>query len=765
MKIATLRRQAFCRALLILLMIFLIPNVSFANVTESFLDLKASEYVEKIDQANARFRAWHALETSNGGNPDTMTPPESIYENLDADVSYDGGMMELTFDLPEFLTSRIAQKLPMEDVDGGGVKLGISASGYRGYGNIGTGGGGVEDDSDYITKSAGGTFESGAALNISGRFAPTSLVTRNLTLTMPDGSLARIGADSLLSGSAFSGIELPRYYNTTTGIFYGDNTRLAGSFNTAFGDTFNISNTGLNVSRLNVSTLETPFGQVTQTGAQFWSSGFSFGGTNSKIEFGENELVLHAPTSVTMSSNLLNLSSMAIESNTLTGTITSTTARIIAPSVSFSGHVYLQGDKTYISEHQAFDEITANRINLGTASITRDGDNLAITSAGNIHLNADSVKVNGKRVLTDDDIVFWPVASYKIAGVSNASATSQGGVSKATYYPGYSTTVQWNQVQNMEGVVFEVEANLTAHAEVANNEFVSYSNALFRDGTIKKQVRLYVPAPHLKIWFIDDAVYVDHTSMSGYNGFREYCEETLLPLFHLYDTGSFDNDVNADFICDADVLFAVPALYEKSVSGTAQIKTLNEDTKQTYETKDKTFILTFSAPREDILERTASAGSVITAETGSTSVFTKNGFTHVDIPTDENGVLTGFFDALGIAPVVPIGNAHPDPGSVSVSVETYEATLGTTYKEYLSTKPGKQTATATDSVAHDEAFFVKRIDHNFNETDAYNYLRTSAVTTETRINLDDSTLWRKYDFKVDPNITAIPKGFTGKRFF
>lgn len=771
-----------------LCILFLLFSVQCsANVATDIFELKAIQYKQDADRISARFRAWHVLETNGGGNPDIMTPPASIFEGTNADWSYNNGELLVNFVLPERVATRLGEKLPLANIEGG-VRIAMTKDGYW------TSAAPPEiDTSDFISRTTGGTFDSGANLTITGRLAPSILTARSILLTLPDGSTASLGVNNLLTGTALNNFDATQFYRYTYGTLYGDDTELRGYFSTPFGKNFSIDESSMTADELNVLTMNTPYGTIKHDEMDFRGADFTlreFGNTKSGIRFSEgniemfgDEVVFNSLASASENTKI-QFDNLRVEAETIDGTITgnpSSTFRIAAPSVEFTGHVYMN-DVT-VSSPMSAETFDVNRLNIGTAPYisylyTTDNGTLVLGGPGNVNLDFKTVRINGWKALTEEDIVYWPVPAMPFASEGSAVAVN-GESSYSVFYP--STTLH-TPPEKITGMVFAVGWNVKLNGSIRNEEVASLigsDGVQFRNGKIKRRAFCY-PAEGADVYIVRTgstaALYTVNAQRDGFAGRLEELADEMAS----FESNSFTEDSvqKGEILMDAPVLVVLPETYKiETSSATIRSIVRNNDKNVNLGEVSKSGVKLafegafFSGSESDFVERQKEVGVMTDGPAVLSSVNPLEGvvFTHIDIPRDENGVIIDIFTPLGIPfPTGESGDSYPSPESVVVNTSAtdmskmYTFDFESDYEETLIFKSGRTESSCDVSIpptgdlfSVDVSTINLGLSHKENASDA-----CSARTYITFANGGD---FGKYDMYVVPAAEIYSVGVYGQR--
>lgn len=389
---------------IVLILIFL-PSTGFANIAQELIQKRAETEKAAIEAILGRFRSWYQLEKLNGNNPDTMALPLEIFGDTTygASHSYSEGKLTLNLEgLPSSVLTALKAIMRLQNI-GGNLQISMERDGT----NTGT-----SIDTSNLIQRSGGTFLPGANLTFtSGGILMPSGTTLNVKSLNIDG----IDINDL-SGITIEGaiIRNPLTGTTLTAGTVDNPMPIKGSIASLDGTSvFTFTDSGFGSANDKIKALgyvTTPFGQFVardNNGASLnlSSPNFSIGEalqiTDDAITIGDTNKEMYIRS---YDDNIYFWTTGDIRfeaDNTYFAT-----NQIEANNTEFNSDVVFTGDVRFTNRVFYDDYIVAEDLNLTYGKKLSVGD-FEITGTGiktdkNLDIEANSLKINGKDVVTAD---------------------------------------------------------------------------------------------------------------------------------------------------------------------------------------------------------------------------------------------------------------------------------------------------------------------------------------------------------------------------
>lgn len=504
--------------------LLLLSSAAYCNVTEQVISRRAEAEQLKLELIMSRFRSWYFTEKLDGNNPDSMSVDQGIFQDTGymEHASYDSGRLSVNLDfLPLPVKLRLRESMRLEDI-GESLVVSVLKDGSN------TEGGDV--DTSAFIQTTGGTFLPGANLNFTS--GGINMATDS-TLNIKDININGLALNDM-SGLVVEGVTV-KNPSFITGRIIGDMVPFEGSVSNSAGERiFSINSLG-NVSFNRVSSFGTvtlPYGKLGSGSLEINGDNFTMGtdsSSTSKImsyEDGDLSFVSGNPSrtnygltikttdrlSVNAGSDIninagegtsnINLtgSEIVLDGHTFFGS--EGTEISFSSPVTFTGRVYMND---YITSGNLVFGKAADYVKLDKVTIDREG----MSAKGRFDVKANSLKVNGRDVVTADAKVYtalnskvpFTIQKRQLSGNSSLSHVFQNDDDwSANALPYFNLSD--SEVENTK-INFSVETGIrNARTEIPVSLLPNLDNAVVYENVKNASVQLYLPEgpDGIRIW-------------------------------------------------------------------------------------------------------------------------------------------------------------------------------------------------------------------------------------------------------------------------
>lgn len=475
----------------------LLSCAAYANVAQDLIETRANREKASIESILGRFRSWYQLEKLNGNNPDFMAIPLDVFgdTNYGASHSYSEGTLTLNLaGLPASVLTSLQSIMRLQNINGN-LQVSIERDGTNTGASI--------DTSNLIQRS-GGTFLPGANLTFtSGGILMPSSTTLNVKSLNVDGIDI-----SDMSGLTLDGITLKNANNgqviagTTDNPvpFRGTIRSMDGQYKLTFGP---FNNFGQSDDRIyTLGNVNTPFGNFTGTnyGTVFTPKELNFS-IGSILNFSEDGITIgdsntsdikfNAVGGVILSSN----NDVTIEG----GTVYLSGDRLRTNSIQFDSDVVFMTsprfqNSVFYDSYIITDNLTLNngkKLTVGGLELSGS----AIKSCSTVDIKANSLKINGKNVVTSDSKVLvslnktLPSFNFSTSTFSSLSSTFDIEGAVMSGMPGFN-----NNELTGTPVQYELSAGIrNIRTETPLSALPNLQNAVTYRNSKRISAQLYLP--------------------------------------------------------------------------------------------------------------------------------------------------------------------------------------------------------------------------------------------------------------------------------
>lgn len=503
--------------------LLLLSSAAYCNVTEQVISRRAEAEQLKLELVMSRFRSWYFTEKLDGNNPDSMSVDQGIFQDTGymEHASYDAGRLSVNLDfLPLPVKLRLRESMRLEDI-GESLVVSVLKDGSN------TEGGDV--DTSAFIQTTGGTFLPGANLNFTS--GGINMATGS-TLNIKDININGLALNDM-SGLVVEGVTV-KNPSSITGRIIGDMVPFEGSFlNSAGQKIFSINSLG-NVSFDRVSSFGTvtlPYGALNSTNLEITGDNFTMGtdsSTTSKImsyEDGDLSFVSGNPSRINYGLTIKTTDKLSVNAgadiniNAGEGTsnINLTGSKIVldghtffgsegteisfSSPVTFTGRVYMND---YITSGNLVFGKAADYVKLDKVTIDREG----MSAKGSFDVKANSLKVNGRDVVTADAKVYAAFNSKVPFTIQKSSVSGNSSLSQA--FQNYDLFVKAlpyfklssSELENTK-INFSLETGIrNARTEIPVSLLPNLDNAVVYENVKNASVQLYLPEgpDGIRIW-------------------------------------------------------------------------------------------------------------------------------------------------------------------------------------------------------------------------------------------------------------------------
>jgi len=504
--------------------LLLLSSAAYCNVTEQVISRRAEAEKLKLELVMSRFRSWYFTEKLDGNNPDSMSVDQGIFQDTGymEHASYDSGRLSVNLDfLPLPVKLRLRESMRLEDI-GESLVVSVLKDGSN------TEGGDV--DTSAFIQTTGGTFLPGANLNFTS--GGINMATGS-TLNIKDININGLALNDM-SGLVVEGVTV-KNPSSITGRIIGDMVPFEGSVSNSAGERiFSIDSLG-NVSFNRVSafgTVTLPYGALNSTNLEIHGDNFTMGtdsSTTSKImsyEDGDLSFVSGNPSrtnqglAIKTTENLfVNAGSdININAGEGAGGINLTGSRIVldghtffgsegteisfSSPVTFTGRVYMND---YITSGNLVFGKAADYVKLDEVTIDREG----MSATGSFDVKANSLKVNGRDVVTADAKVYaalnskvpFTIQKRQLSGNSSLSHVFQNDDDWS------ANALPYFKLSDSESANTKINFSLStgirnARTEIPVSLLPNLDNAVVYENVKNASVQLYLPEgpDGIRIW-------------------------------------------------------------------------------------------------------------------------------------------------------------------------------------------------------------------------------------------------------------------------